>query len=93
MRIKFGHKIIEFDHACQLSWADRFVEVWSMKHKYTIDCETNNYARWLMSILLTDGYFDASGVDYDNSQDSTWIEYCVNKTDDQKVFGKWINKG
>lgn len=92
MRIKFGNKIIEFDHACQSGGTDRFVEVWSKKHKYTIDCETDNYARWLMSILLTDGYFDASGVDYDNSNDWDWLDYCINKTDEQRVFEKWINE-
>ena len=91
MRIKFRNKIIEFDHAHQSGGADRFVEVWSTKNKYMIDCETNNYAKWLMSTLLTDGYFDASGVDYDNSNDPTWFEYCRNKTEEQKVFGKWIN--
>ena len=92
MRIRFGNKIIEFDHACQLGGTDRFIEVWSTKHKYTIDCETNNCARWLMSTLLTNGYFDASGLDYDNSNDQTWIDYCNNKTDEQKVFISWINQ-
>ena len=92
MRIKFRNKIIEFDRAFQLGGEDRFIEVWSTKHKYTIDCETNDYAKWLMYTLLTDGYFDASGVDYDNSNDQSWVDYCNNKTDEQRVFGKWISK-
>jgi hypothetical protein len=41
--------------------------------------------------MLINGYFNASGVDYDNSDDPTWFEYCRNKTEEQKVFWKWIN--
>lgn len=92
MRIRFGSKIIEFDYACQLGEQDRFVNVISTNKHYVIDCEKSNYASWLMCILLSKGYFDASGVDYDNSNDKNWFDYCNNKTEEQKVFGKWINQ-
>ena len=91
MRIKFGNKIIECDRVVQPGGRDRFIDVISSNNHYVIDCEEINYAIWLMSVLLTKGFFDASGVDYDNSNDRSWFEYCNNKTEEQKVFGKWIN--
>lgn len=91
MRIKFGNKIFECNYVRQLT--ERFVYVCTCENRqYTIDCEEKNYVTWLMSILLTKGFFDASGVDYDNSNDQEWVEYCNNKTEEQKVFGKWINR-
>lgn len=40
-----------------------------------IDCETCNNAKWLIIELLCKGYFDASGVDYNNDQqDFSWFE-------------------
>ena len=92
MRIKFGNKIIEFDQAIQLGGTDRFVDLSSSRFRYIIDCEESNYAAWLIYKLLNNGYFNASGVDYNNSQDPTWLDYCLNKTEEQKIFGKWINK-
>ena len=93
MRIKFGNKIIESDYVCNPGGKDRFIYINTPNGQYTIDCEETYYAKWLMDILLTKGYFNATGVDYDNSEDNnSWIDYCINKTEQQKVFGKWINK-
>ena len=91
MRIKFGNKIMESSYVCNPGGQDRFVGVKTPNGLYVIDCEEPNYAKWLMHVLLTKGYFNASGVDYDNSNDPTWFEYCINKTEEQKVFDKWIN--
>ena len=98
MRVKFGNKILEIDRVYHAGGTDRFVSVYPTSSKfdnscYIIDCEESGYARWLMAILLTKGYFNASGVDYDNSNDPTWFEYCRNKTEEQKVFSKWVNGG
>lgn len=92
MRVRFGNKIAEVHYIYNLGGQDRFVNVRTPIGYYVIDCEEPNYASWLMDIMLTKGYFDASGVDYDNSNDPTWVEYCINKTEEQKVFGKWINQ-
>lgn len=92
MRVQFGNKIVETNYVCNPGGQDRFIHVSTPNDHYVIDCEEPNYANWLISIMLTKGYFDASGVDYDNSDDSTWFEYCRNKTEEQKVFGKWINQ-
>jgi hypothetical protein len=83
---------VEVHYIYNLGGQDRFVKVRTPIGYYVIDCEEPNYARWLMNIMLTKGYFNASGVDYDNSNDPTWVEYCKNKTEEQKVFGKWINQ-
>ena len=91
MRIQFGNKIIETNYISNPG-GQEFVYVRTPNGHYVIDCEEPNYAHWLMNIMLTKGYFDASGVDYDNSNDFSWIEYCMNKTEKQKVFGKWINQ-
>lgn len=91
MRVQFGNKIVEADYICNPGGQDRFVYVRTANGHYVIDCEEPNYANWLIDIMLTKGYFNASGVDYDNTNDPTWIEYCTNKTEEQKVFGKWIN--
>ena len=88
MRVRFRNKIVETNYVCNLG---RFVNVVTPIGDYVIDCEDPNYASWLMSIMLTKGYFNASGVDYDSSNDPTWLEYCRNKTEEQKVFGKWNN--
>ena len=92
MRIKFGHKIYETDFvSCPGEDECRFVTVNTSNGVYSIDCETNAGAKWLMRKILEDGYFDASGVDYNNDQDDfSWYEYCLNKTKEQEVFGKWI---
>ena len=92
MRVQFGNKIVEANHVCNPGGQDRFVDVITPIGHYVIDCEEPNYASWLMSIMLTKGYFNASGVDYDNSNDPKWFEYCRNKTEEQKAFGKWINQ-
>lgn len=92
MRIKFGNKVMEVDYVYNAGGHDRFVSVNTSNGYYMIDCEEDEYARWLINTMLTKGYFDASGVDYDNSNDSTWITYCINKTEEQKVFGKWIKQ-
>ena len=92
MRIKFGNKVMEVDYVCNPGGHDRFVDVNTPKEHYIIDCEEHEYARWLITTMLTKGYFDASGVDYDNSNDPTWFRYCINKTEEQKVFDKWIIK-
>ena len=92
MRVQFGNKIVETNYVCNPGGQDRFVHVSTSNGYYVIDCEELNYARWLINTMLTKGYFNASGVDYDNSNDPTWLEYCRNKTEEQKVFGKWINK-
>ena len=92
MRVQFGNKIVEASHVYNPGVQDRFVDVITPIGHYVIDCEEPNYAHWLMSIMLTKGYFNASGVDYDNSNDPTWFEYCRNKTEEQKVFRKWINQ-
>ena len=92
MRMQFGNKIVEINYICNPGGQDRFVYVRTPIGYYAIDCEEPNYASWLMTIMLIKGYFNASGVDYDNSNDSTWFEYCKNKTEEQKVFGKWINQ-
>lgn len=93
MRIKFGHKIYETDFvSCPGENEGRFVTAETANGVYSIDCETNTGAKWLMWKILKDGYFDASGVDYNNDQDDfSWFEYCVNKNEDQKVFSDWIN--
>ena len=91
MRIKFGNKIIESDYVCNPGGQDRFVYIKTPNGQYVIDCEEPNYAKWLMDVLLTKGYFNATDVDYDNSQDDGWIKYCINKTEQQKVFGKSIS--
>ena len=92
MRIKIRNKIFEVDLVIH-SKDSRFVEVRTSNNSiYSIDCEKLNYAEWLMHKLLTDGYFDASGVDYNNDQgDMSWYQYCYDKTEEQKVFEKWIN--
>ena len=92
MRVQFGNKIMETDYVCNPGGQDRFITVGTRTGYFVIDCEEPNYASWLMTIMLTRGYFNASGVDYDNSNDPTWFEYCENKTEEQKVFGKWINQ-
>ena len=97
MRIKFGHVIYETDFvSCPVKDEGRFVTVKTFDGIYSIDCETNAGAKWLMHKMLTDGYFDATGLcywsDYNNDKnDMDWFEYCINKTEDQKVFKKWIN--
>lgn len=91
MRVQFGNKIVETNYVCNPG-GQEFVYVRTPTGHYVIDCEEPNYAHWLITTMLTKGYFDASGVDYDNSNDLTWIEYCINKTEEQKVFGKWINQ-
>lgn len=93
MRVKFGHVIYETDRvSCPGEGEGRFVYVNTFNGLYAIDCETVGGAKWLMNKILTDGYFNASGVDYNNDQDDfDWFAYCINKTDDQKVFNKWIN--
>lgn len=90
MRIQFGNKILETNYIVNLGGQDRFIDIHTPIGHYVIDCEEPHYASWLMKIMLTRGYFNASGVDYDNSNDPTWFEYCNNKTEEQKVFGKWI---
>lgn len=94
MRIKFGNKIIEADCIYNSGIGDRFIHIVShiTNTHYVIDCEEIKYAKWLMMQLLIEGYFNASGVDYDNCNDPIWFKYCKNKTEEQKVFGKWINK-
>jgi hypothetical protein len=93
MRIKFGHVIYETDFvSCPGEDEGRFVTVKTSNGVYSIDCETNAGAKWLMHKMLTDGYFNATGVDYNNDQnDMDWFGYCIDKTEDQKVFNKWIN--
>ena len=94
MRIQFGNEIIKVNYVYN-PFQDRFVDVNTPDGTYIIDCEEPNYASWLMSNMLTKGYFNATGVDYNNitnHPDPTWYEYCRNKTEEQKVFGKWINK-
>lgn len=91
MRVQFGNKIVEADYVSNPGGLE-FVYVCTPRGHYVIDCEEPNYASWLMNIMLTNGYFNASGVDYDNSNDPTWVHYCMNKTEEQKVFGKWINQ-
>lgn len=99
MRIKFGDKILEVDRVYHAGGIDRFVSVCpaSSNTHYLIDCEELGYAKWLMFILLTRGYFDASGVDYSNDCNmqslTQWETYCYEKTEEQKVFGKWVNGG
>ncbi len=92
MRIKFGNKVMETNYICNLGGQSRFVDVITPIGHYVIDCEEPNYASWLMTFMLTKGYFNASGVDYDNSDNPGWFKYCKNKTEEQKVFGKWINQ-
>lgn len=93
MRVKFRHTIYEADKvSCPGEDEGRFVTVKTSNGLYSIDCETISGAKWLMVKMLTDGYFDASGVDYNNDQDDLdWFGYCLNKTEEQKVFHKWIN--
>ena len=90
MRIQFGNKILEANSVFCFGGKNRFIDINTSMGHYVIDCEEPHYAKWLMNIMLTKGYFNASGVDYDNSNDSTWFKYCNNKTEEQKVFGKWI---
>lgn len=92
MRVRFGNKIVETNYVCNPGGQDRFVEVNTPIGHYVIDCEEPSYASWLMNTMLINGYFDASGVDYDNSDDPTWFKYCRNKIEEQKVFGKWMNQ-
>ena len=93
MRVKFGHKIYETDMvSCPGEDEGRFVTVRTPNGLYSIDCETPSGASWLMHKFLTDGFFNASGVDYNNDQDDLdWFGYCWDKTEEQKVFHNWIN--
>lgn len=94
MRIKFGNKILEVSDICNPGGSDRFARVKTSKGDYIIDCEEPRYTQWLMNRILKCGYFDATGVDYNNDeQDESWFDYCISKTEDQKVFDKWINYG
>lgn len=94
MRIKFGDRIYEATKATYPGNTGRYVYISCSNGCYAIDCEKPNYASWLMTVLLLKGYFDASGVDYNNDQgDMNWFKYCDDKTEEQKVFGKWINGG
>lgn len=100
MRIKFKEKILEVNKVFYLEDDgddNRFVSVYPVDSvPYLIDCEEPNYAIWLMTTLLCDGYFDASGVDYTDSCDDgfmSWISQCLEKMEEQKVFDKWINGG
>lgn len=91
MRIKFKNRIYEVDYVSNPKDTN-IVNVRTSNGVYSIDCEEHNYAIWLLSTMLTKGYFDASGVDYNNDQnDSSWYKYCKNKTENEKVFGRWIN--
>ena len=91
MRVQFGNKIVEVNYVCNPGGQSRFVDIDTPIGHYVIDCEKPSYASWLIETMLINGYFNASGVDYDNSNDPTWFEYCENKTEEEKVFGKWIN--
>lgn len=94
MRIKFGDRIYESTKAIYPGNTGRYVYISCSNGCYAIDCEEPNYASWLMTELLWKGYFDASGVDYNNDQgDMSWFKYCDDKTGEQKVFSKWINGG
>ena len=92
MRIKFGRKICEVDRVHHsLDNDERFVIVFTSNGKYYIDCESKNGAVWLMYTMLTKGYFNATGIDYNNVEnDKSWFEYCLSKNEEQKVFNKWI---
>lgn len=99
MRIKFGDRIYEATEVIYAGYSERYVYISCSNGRYVIDCEEPNYAKWLMTTLLHEGYFDASGVDYTKMNynydevHKKWFKYCDNKIEKQKVFDKWINGG
>ena len=94
MRVMFKNTIYEVDKvSCPGGDEGRFITVNTSNGLYSIDCESSSCAHWLMHHILTMGFFDATGVDYNNDQnDFSWFEYCLNKTNEQKVFYDWIRR-
>lgn len=91
MRIKFGDILYEVTQAVAPE-NSRYMRVNCHGCQYVIDCESPTLAQWLMATLLTEGYFNASGVDYTYDLGHfEWYNACESKTEEQMKFAKWIN--
>lgn len=93
MRILFRDSIFEVTEV-RTTDNSRYVRVDAGKSRqFVIDCETPSLAQYLKLVLLTQGYFDASGVDYTESLgDVDWYNYCDSKTEKQMKLGKWVDE-